>query len=196
MSQPDEVLVSKCKRGDMAAFDELIGRYQDRVYNLAYRLTSSHDDASDMAQEAFLRVYVSLSGFRGRSAFSTWLYRVVSNVCLDELRRRGRRPLLVVDRAVDTGEGELVREVVDPSPGPDEHVERRELGREIQKALAGLGDQQRLMVILRDIDELSYQEIAEILSLPLGTVKSRLSRARQALRDEMLKRELLTRVSV
>lgn len=184
------VLIERCRKGDLAAFDELVGMYEKKAYNLAYRMTGNHEDASDVAQEAFLRVFNSLGDFRGDASFSTWLYRIVSNVCWDELRRRRRHFAASLDEPVATEEGGYVRQVMDHSPGPEESLERKELQAVVQEGINELSPDHRFAVILRDIKGLSYEEIADILDCSLGTVKSRLNRARNALKEKLLAKEL------
>ncbi|HSW09304.1 MAG TPA: sigma-70 family RNA polymerase sigma factor [Bacillota bacterium] len=189
-SFPDELLVSAAKRGDRAAFGELVRRYERKVYNLAYRYAGNSDDAADLAQEAFLKAFCALGTFRGRSAFSTWLYRVTANVCLDALRGRQRRRTLSLDQAPPGREGDREWELADPRADLEEQVQRREVQSAVHRAIGRLGPEHRLVVVLRDLQGFSYQEISRILGLNLGTVKSRLNRARLALRDELAGAEL------
>ncbi len=186
----DELLVSAAKQGDRAAFGELVRRYERKVYSLAYRYTGDPDDAADLAQEAFLKAFCALRTFHGRSSFSTWLYRVTANVCLDALRSRRRRRTLSLDQARPGGEGDREWDLADPGADLQEQVQRREVHETILRAVGRLGPEQRMVVILRDFQGLSYQEISQILRLHLGTVKSRLNRARLALRDELTRAEL------
>ncbi len=189
-SESDQVLVDRARTGDHGAFEALVRRHEKNVYNLTYRMAGNHHDAADLAQEAFLRAYTRLADFGGHSAFSTWLYRVTANVCLDELRRRGRRPAASLDQANPTDDSEVYRQVADPAPGPEEAVTRRETEAAVQAGLLELPEEFRLVVVLRDLQGYAYEEIAEVLNLPLGTVKSRLNRARLALRDVFLRMEL------
>ncbi|MCL6450136.1 MAG: sigma-70 family RNA polymerase sigma factor [Acetobacteraceae bacterium] len=187
---PERALIDRCLQGDRQAFGELVEMYQARVYALAYHITGNREDASDMAQEAFIRIFRALPGFKGRSAFSTWVFRVVVNVCLDELRRRRFRAVPL--EGLPSGEDDRPpRQWASSAPGPDEEVERRELAREIRASLGRLRPLHRLAVVLRDLQGLSYQEMAAVFGCSLGTVKSRLSRARDALKQEFLRRELL-----
>jgi RNA polymerase sigma-70 factor, ECF subfamily len=179
---PDETLVQWAQDGDKKALCELIGRYERKTYNLAYRLMGNHADASDAAQEALVRVYTRLHCFRGDSAFSTWLFRVVTNTCLDELRRRGRLRHASLDTPLPTEEGELPRQAVNEFDSPTERAEAREVQAAVQRAINRLPEDYRVVVIMRDIQDHSYHEIAAMLGTSLGTVKSRLHRARQALR--------------
>lgn len=178
----DETLVLRAQKGDQAALAELITRYERKTYNLAYRLMGNHADASDAAQEALVRVYTRLHNFRGDSAFSTWLFRVVTNTCLDELRRRGRLRHASLDNPLPADEGALPRQTTDDSDGPIERAERREVQAAVQRAIKRLPDEYRTVVVMRDLHDLSYHEIAAVLGTSLGTIKSRLHRARQALR--------------
>ncbi|MBI2874771.1 MAG: RNA polymerase sigma factor [Firmicutes bacterium] len=169
----DTVLVAAAQQGDLEAFGVLVKRHEKWVYNLAYRMLGHREDASDLAQEAFLKAYRALSRFRGASSFKTWLYRITSNLCLDALRRR----------TPQRQAGELKPTVADPSPGPHERAEERERLAKVHAAIVSLPDHQRLCLILRDLQGLSYEEIASAAAVNVGTVKSRLNRARLALRD-------------
>ena len=182
MVSREDLLVQRCKRGEIGAFDELVVLYEKKVYNLAYRLSGNREDAYDLAQEAFVRVYNAIRDFRGQSTFSTWLYRVVTNVCLDQLRGRARHPVTSLDEPLMTEKGELPRQVTNDALDPEEEVERLEVKTAVQKGISALKEECRAIIVLRDIQDLPYEDIAEILNLSLGTVKSRLNRARLALR--------------
>lgn len=194
MTPSDEAkLVERARLGDVDAFEALVSQYERKVYNLAYRLTGNPEDASDLAQEAFVRVYQSLADFRGDSSFATWLYRIVSNACRDELRRRQRQRTVPLDLPVDSEDGEMVRQYADDSDGPDQTLERRELQRLVRETIETLDEDHRQVLILRDFQDLSYQDIAELLNVSLGTVKSRINRARNALKEKLARElELLT----
>ena len=184
--QPDERhLIERCKRGDLSAFNELVLRYEKQVYNLAYRLTGNYDDANDVASDTFLRVFNSIGKFRGDSAFSTWLYRIVTNVYLDARKRRTAHPHCSLEECLEVDDGALVREIEDPSDGPEHRVEEAERHAALLAAINELPDFQRVIIVLYHIQEMPYDEIADILGMPLGTVKSRLNRARRALRDKL-----------
>ncbi|NLB88242.1 MAG: sigma-70 family RNA polymerase sigma factor [Syntrophomonadaceae bacterium] len=188
----EEQLVKKSLQGDTEAFEELVFQYQNKIYALAYRYMGNEEDAYDMTQEAFLKAYRSLRTFKGDSSFGTWLYRVATNVCLDELRRRKRRiTTLSLDEPLATDEGEVEKEIPDTSPTADIIYEQKEFSKYIQNTLDQMKAEHKTVIILRDVMELSYEEIAEILNCSLGTVKSRLSRARNALRKKLEDRELL-----
>jgi len=187
----DELLVERAKRGDVEAFEQLIGQHQKTVYNIAYRLTGNHEDASDVAQEAFIRAYSSLAEFRGDSSFATWLYRIVNNACLDELRKRKRQRLTYIDESVTMDDGEMSRQIADTADGPEQALERVEIQRAVQESISTLDDEYRVVLVMRDIQGYSYNEIAESLGINLGTVKSRLNRARNALKEKFGSLELL-----
>ncbi|MGE5485888.1 MAG: RNA polymerase sigma factor [Ignavibacteriales bacterium] len=192
MPSPEEVLVSRARSGNVDAFEQLVLSYEKKVYNLAFRMMGNPEDASDVAQEAFLRAFSSLSRFRGDSSFSTWIYRIVSNICLDELRKRGRQRVSSLDEPVEGEDGEMSRQVADPAPGPEDVLQQAEARDLIHRGIASLQDAQKVIVVLRDIQGLSYEEISAILGLSLGTVKSRLNRARTALKRTLEATELLT----
>lgn len=188
----DELLVERAKRGDVEAFEKLISQHEKTVYNIAFRLTGNHEDASDVAQEAFIRAYSSLADFRGDSSFATWLYRIVNNACLDELRRRKRQKVTYLDQTVEMEDGEVSRQIADPSDGPEQALERVELRRAVQESILQLDEEYRVVLVMRELLGYSYNEIAEALDLNLGTVKSRLSRARGALKEKFMSLELLS----
>jgi RNA polymerase sigma-70 factor (ECF subfamily) len=188
----DELLVERAKRGDVEAFEQLISQHQKTVYNIAYRLTGNHEDASDVAQEAFVRAYSSLAEFRGDSSFATWLYRIVNNACLDELRKRRRQRVTYIDEALTMDDGEMSRQIADTADGPEQALERVEIQRAVQESINSLDPEYRVVLVMREIQGYSYQEIADALGINLGTVKSRLNRARHALKEKFGSLELLT----
>jgi RNA polymerase sigma-70 factor (ECF subfamily) len=173
-------LIQAAQHGDVDSFNTLVLAYQTRAYNLAYRLISEPDAAADATQEAFIAAYNNLRQFRGGS-FKAWLMRIVTNACYDELRRRKRRPVISTEELENDGsDGHLVSE---PEGSPEHIVDQHALGQAIQDCLDGLNADYRLVTVLSDIQGYEYREIAEIARVSLGTVKSRLSRARQHLRD-------------
>jgi len=187
----DEQLVREFIKGDLSAFEQLVIRYEQKVYQLAYRLTGNVEDANDLAQEVFLKVYRHIGQFRGQAAFSTWLYRLVTNTFLDEARKRKRRPTITMslDERIITEEGDMPRELPSDDIGPEEGYLQKELQQIIQQALAELPPQYRIVLTLREIQGHTYEEIAEIAEIKLGTVKSRISRARLALRQKLQESE-------
>ncbi len=189
----EELLVKKSLQGDLEAFEQLVLEYQHKVYSLSYRYMGNEEDAYDTAQEAFLKAFRSLRSFKGKSSFGTWIFRVTSNVCLDELRRKKRKPVpLSLDEPLATWNGEeLEKEIADPKPTADIVYEEKEFSQYIQHLIDQLKPEFKAVLVLRDIQGLNYDEIAEILNCSLGTVKSRISRARNELRRMWLERELL-----
>ncbi|HKM39400.1 MAG TPA: sigma-70 family RNA polymerase sigma factor [bacterium] len=179
----DETLVRRSRKGDKEAFSILVERYQKKIYNLAYRLVSNTDDAYDITQEAFYRAYVRIKSFRGGSSFATWLYRIATNVSYDELRRRKNRPTVSID---DFGPNKPALTIADQATGPAEECLSSLIQQQLQEMIFSLPLQQRAAVVLRDIQGLSYDEISQILHCSLGTVKSRISRGRRALRDKLM----------
>lgn len=190
-------LIARAVGGDGDAFGELVEPYEQKVYGLAYRMCGNRDDAYDLAQEAFLKTYRALDRFKGDSSFSTWLYRVVANTCLDQLRHARRSgPPVSLDDPISTENGGISRDVADTTFEPETMTLRSEVAREIRAAVALLPPDHRLAILLRDFEDLTYDEIAQAMGCGLGTVKSRISRAREALREHLARRELLPGVSV
>lgn len=188
-------LVQQAKAGDRAAFAGLVSAYEGKIYNLALRYLGSREDAMDASQEVFLRVFRFLPGFQEESGFSTWIYRIGVNVCKDMLHRRLKRaeqPLEVPD---EEDEGRPV-DVPDLRYDPEQIMEGAELRQALSDAILALPEQQREIIILRDIRGLSYEEIALALALEAGTVKSRLFRARENLRKKLLQNGNIFGVSV
>ena len=176
----EQELIQRCRRGDEAAFETLLRRYEKKVYALCRRMCRDEDDAMEAAQDAFLAVWRGIGSFRADARFSTWVYRLTANACLDLLRREEKRG---GDLSLDGEEG--VAEPADPSPTPEELAERQETRRLVREALRALPDDYRAVLLLRELGQLSYAEIADATGLELGTVKSRISRARLALRNNL-----------
>jgi RNA polymerase sigma-70 factor (ECF subfamily) len=177
----ESTLIQAARHGDVDAFNQIVLAYQDTAYTVAYRIMGEPDAAADAAQEAFISAYQKLHQFRGER-FKPWLMRIVTNACYDELRRRQRRPALSLD-ALHEVQAAAGLDLHSPQENPEQHAQRRELNTAIQDCLSDLPDDQRVIAVLSDVEGYAYQEIVEITSLPLGTVKSRLSRARGRLRD-------------
>ena len=184
-AMPEKEIIEKAARGNREAFGELVGRYQQKALALSCRLCGNPEDGADAAQEAFLSAWRNLPAFRGDATFSTWLYRLVSNASMDILRRRQRRDAHA-GSSLDDEENPF--DAPDPAPAPQEIAERRELRQALQDALNALSPERREVLILREIHQLSYEEIADALSLDIGTVKSRIHRAREALRKILTER--------
>ena len=177
------------RRGEIAAFNRLVEHYQRQVYNLCYRTLAHPEDAADATQEAFLLAYRGIASFRGApEGFRPWLLRIAVNACYDQLRRRKRRPGDSLDALAGHADEEPgpAERLPDPAPGPEQQALTSETARRIQAALARLSPDQRLTVVLCDVQGLSYEEAAQVMAVELGTVKSRLSRARAQLRDLLL----------
>jgi RNA polymerase sigma-70 factor (ECF subfamily) len=179
----EKALIAAAKRGDTHSFNQLVHQYQDMVYNVAYRILGDVDAAADASQDAFLSAYQAIAKFKGGS-FKSWLLRIATNACYDQLRVLKRRP---------TSSLEAIYTDTDPSShfvngreSPENHTVRRELGELLQRGIQALPADQRITLVLSDVQGLNYSEIAEATSVSLGTVKSRLSRARARLRDYLL----------
>lgn len=182
----EEELVARCKKGDIDAFEELVCCYERKIYTVTYRLMGNHEDANDCAQEAFLKAFQAINNFRGEASFLTWLCRIATNVCRDELRKRYRTSTESLDERVTLDEGEVTKQYASPDLGPSEIYEQKEFQERIQRLINGLSPEFRMALILRDIQGYSYEEIAEQLNCSLGTVKSRIYRARNYLKDKLL----------
>ena len=187
----DEELVKRSKLGDAEAFEQLIARHQQKVYNIAYRLMGNPHDAGDLAQEALIKVYKSIGKFRGEASFSTWLYHIISNVCRDEMRKRSRHPVSFLDEPVVTEDGTLEKEVADLRGSPETAFEQKESDAFIQQLISTLNPEYRVVIVMREMMGFTYEEIAGELHISLGTVKSRINRARKYLKERILaEREL------
>ncbi len=185
----DNELVSLIKKGNMDAFDELVKAYEKKVINVAYSLLSDKEDALDASQEIFVKVYKNISSFRGESTVSTWIFKITKNVCYDLLRKR-KGTVISLDEEDDD---EKKIEIADESASPDVIYERQEKINIVREAIASLDENQKIVITLFDINGLSYDEISEIIKCPIGTVKSRLYRAREQLRKILSEnRELFT----
>ena len=176
-------LIQDAQKGDLDAFNRLILAYQDRVYSQAFRVLGDSQSADDATQEAFISAYKHLSSFRGGS-FRAWLLRIVTNACYDELRRRKRRPITSLEPVDDAGdEIESPHWIADPGELPEDNIVRSELGHAIQNCLDQLPEDFRVVAVLVDVQGLDYLEAAGVIGKPLGTIKSRLARARNRMRE-------------
>lgn len=179
----DAVLIAQAQGGDRAAFDALVSKYETRAYQYAFRLTRNPEIAADIVSDGFLRVYTALPNFRSQSAFGTWLYRIITNCYLDFKKRDKSSRLVSFEQTIHSDQGEIERQIEDTSDGPEEIVERNAREAAVQQALCNMPEQQQAMLVMFHVEMKSYEEIASVLDVPLGTVKSRLNRARIALRD-------------
>jgi RNA polymerase sigma-70 factor (ECF subfamily) len=190
MEMDEKALIDAARRGDVGSFNRLVLSYQSMVYNLAYRILGDGDAAADATQDAFISAFKGIGKFRGGS-FKSWLMRIVTNACYDQLRHKQRRPTTSLNDLLEL-DSAPIRSLSDPAESPEEYALRQELSNAIQIGIGTLPSDQRVALVLYDVQGLSYQEIAEVTGVSLGTVKSRLSRARGKLRDFLLQeRELL-----
>ncbi len=189
MANDEAQLITDSQRGDVRAFNLLVERYQVRIYNLCYRMLNDPDAAADVTQDVFLSAYRNIKRYRGGS-FTAWILRIATNACYDFLRARQRRPTSSINALLDDEE-HAPRQFEDQSESPVDRSLRNELADEIQRSLAALDKDQRIAVVLSDIQGLSYDEISAATGWPLGTVKSRLSRGRAQLRAVLRQGELL-----
>lgn len=178
--EQEAAAVRQVLAGDINAFELLVQEYEKNVYNIALRMVRNSEDAADMTQEAFIKAYNSLSNFRGDSKFSVWLYRIVSNVCLDFLRSKSRRPAMSLSVEDDDGE-DAVLDIADETQSPEQLLERSLTRDAVRRGLDALPPDYRQILLLREIQGLSYDEISAALDLEVGTVKSRIFRARKKL---------------
>ncbi|MBQ9857198.1 MAG: sigma-70 family RNA polymerase sigma factor [Clostridia bacterium] len=186
MQRDDDRLVDAALGGDMRAFELLMEKHESKMYAVALRMCANREDAQDCLQDAMLRIYKALPSFKGQSSFSTWAYRITMNTCLDELRRKKVRQAASLDQMLEVGWSP-----VDEENATERHVDNQELKRNLSKAIQTLPEEMRAAVVLRDVQGFSYDEIASMLSTNVGTVKSRISRGREKLREILSKdREL------
>jgi RNA polymerase sigma-70 factor (ECF subfamily) len=190
----DQLNITRAQSGDTAAFNALIRKYEVRAYQYAFRLTRNSEEASDIVAEAFVRIYNALHNFKGQSAFSTWMYRILTNCFLDIRKRERSRPSTSLEATLQTDEGEMERQYEDPGRTPHEELERGERESRVEKAVSVLPEYQRAMIVMYHAEMMSYEDIAAALDLPIGTVKSRLNRARLSLREILVKDEELFKI--
>ncbi|WP_244272759.1 RNA polymerase sigma factor [Natronincola peptidivorans] len=179
LQHQEKLLIVKAKNGDIESFELLISAYQKRAFNIAYRVLGNIEDANDVTQEALIKVYKSIHNFKGNSSFSTWLYSIVNNACIDFIRKNKKVKLLYIDKQEEDG---YQKEIPDEINTPECLFEKNEVKRMIHDAINQLNYEQRTIIVLRDIQGFSYQEIGEILNISEGTVKSRINRARNNLK--------------
>jgi RNA polymerase sigma-70 factor (ECF subfamily) len=185
----ETILIQKSQQGDMEAFEQLLLRYEKKVYTIAYKYMGNHEDANDLAQEALIKAYRSIGSFRGDASFGTWIGRITANQCLDELRKRKRIQITSLDDEVELEEGSVQKEVAAEADTPEEYTLRQETVQYVQEMLGQLREEYRIVLVLRELEGHSYEDIAQMLSCSLGTVKSRISRARTYLKEQILANE-------
>ncbi len=182
----DDELVRLCQKGDMEAFESLVEKHQKKILNIAHRMTGSYEEACEVVQDAFLSAYRAMKKFRGESRFSTWLYRIAVNLSKNRVKQRKvrlQREGMSIDDPKETEEGQLKRDPPAQDPSVEEQMEKREVQAKVQGCIDLLDDQYREVLVLRDLQEFSYEEIGDMLKIPEGTVKSRLFRARDTIKD-------------
>mgnify|MGYP000194944464 FL=1 len=179
------LLIQKAQKGDTNAFGTLVASYEKFIFNVACKMFSNSEDASDIAQEALIKAYKNIDKFDFNSSFSTWLYRITVNACIDEMRRRKGRESISID--AEDEESGLAVQIEDTSLGAEERVIQNETVSEVRAAIDKLSEEHKTVIILRDLQDMTYEQVAQTLDLSIGTVKSRLARARKSLKDIILK---------
>ena len=185
----DAVLIEQYRKGDSAAIEQLVLKYQNRIYNVILKICADHDDAAELTQETFVKVIENLDKFEGRSSFYTWIFRIAVNLTLNYCQRDTKLVFRSLDAEHEPQDDSKVKQALkeflsdDSSPDPAAEVQNKELYRIAARVLIGLDDAHRAVIVLRDIEGMSYARIAEVLDIELGTVRSRLSRARSKMRD-------------
>lgn len=182
---PDVALVARAKDGDVSAFEQLVRQYDRQIFRIAQHITQNREDAEDIVQDAFLKAYEKLDQFQGNSKFYTWLVRIAVNESLMRLRKRRTGKMVSIDEDVETEEGSMPRDLADWSPNPEQLYGQSELGDILRKTIQGLPPGFRTVFVLRDVENLSTEETAEMLGLSVPAVKSRLLRARLQLRERL-----------
>jgi len=189
MVESDDKLMSRCQEGDASAFDQLVQRHRTTLFNFIYRFINDRESAEEITQEVFIRIYRNIGKFRPElSSFRTWLYRIASNLCKNELRNRNRHSRIITKLTganTDEESDNRIEKLPDTSPGPDVQLEQNELQEILSSVISHLPEKYRTILILRDIEDMPYEDIAKIINKPEGTVKSRLNRARHMLKDKM-----------
>jgi RNA polymerase sigma-70 factor, ECF subfamily len=188
------MLIRRAQAGDRGAFNDLIQKHQERAYKYAFRLTRDPEVSADVVAEAFLRVFNALKNFKGQSSFTTWLYRILTNCFLDLKKKDKNKQTFSLDAAMQTEDQEVTRQIEDMDASPHMQLEQGERERRIEKAVSRLPEYQRALVVMYHSELMNYEEIASAMDLPVGTVKSRLNRARLSLREMLVRDEELFRI--
>lgn len=194
MFDREQKLIKKCMNGNLKAFDELIEKYEKTAYNIALKMLKNPEDAMDVSQEAFIKVFKSIKTFNFESAFSTWLYRIVTNTCLDFLRKKNNN-VYSIDNPIHTDDGEIERDIPDDSDTPEEALEKKLTKELVSNSIDKLDQNHKVVIILRDIQGFSYEEISNILDCSIGTVKSRINRGRNNLKEILMREKELNKES-
>ena len=177
----DEELVKRVKAGDIDAFEDIIAKYEKRVFGVIYNMLKNDNDIEDIAQDVFIKVYRNIDKFKGNSSLYTWIYRITTNMCLDYMKKN--KSMIYIDEKVQLDDSEVDLQLTSKEKLQDELYEEKEMNQKLNKAIDKLPDKQKAMIVLRDIKGLSYDEISEILEIKLGTVKSQINRARLKLKE-------------
>ena len=183
----DTELVEKIIKGEMNSFEELINKYEKMIYNLAYRIFNNYSDAEDITQEVFLKVYRNIQKCRGKESIKTWVYTIAYNTCIDEVRKRKGKINISLDMTLDSGDGDYKFEFASKELTPENKLINKEEIKEIENAINKLKEEHKTLIFLRDIKGLTYNEISEIMDINIGTVKSKLNRARTNLKNILKK---------
>ena len=177
----EKELVRRAKDGDLKAYEEIISLYEKKVFSTIYYMVKNDNEIEDIAQEVFIKIYKNLGNFKEESTLYTWIYRITINVCIDEIKKR--KKVVYLDETIDTEDGEMELQLPDESKSPSEIVEENDLKERLERCIRKLPENQRIMIVLRDIKGFTYMEIAEMLKMNLGTVKSKINRARASLKE-------------
>ncbi|MBN1164093.1 MAG: sigma-70 family RNA polymerase sigma factor [Candidatus Krumholzibacteriota bacterium] len=191
MKREDANLVERCLRGDEKAFEQLLRKYRNPVYSICLRMVRNHADAEDLAQDVFIRTFNVLDRYNPSYPFSSWLYRITSNLCIDFIRKR-KSGVVSLDQPLSGEDGEMPRQLPSDVAEPDREMENREMMKMLDQAVGALPEHYRIIVILRHQEQLSYEEISDNLGIPLGTVKARIHRARNMIKEYFKSRGLFT----
>lgn len=182
MDDNEKILVEKSAGGDVQAFETLIKSHQNKVYNIALRMTKDPEDARELSQDALVRAFIAIKKFRGDSSFATWLYRITMNVCTDFLRKKSKAVVFSIDQGISGYENEQTLQFADDKPGPDDISEKNQLKKLVRDAMDMLPPEHRQVLVLRDLMDMPYKDIAHTLNVNEGTIKSRINRARESLK--------------
>ena len=177
----DEELVEDVKKGNIDAFEDIVKKYENKVYGIVFHMMKNQNEVEDLAQEVFLKVYKNLDRFKGDSSLYTWIYKITVNLCLDELKKR--KNIIYLDEKISVEDGEIDKELPSNERSQEELYEDKELKENLHRCINKLPDKQKMMIVLRDIKGFSYDEIAEITNNKIGTVKSQINRARLKLKE-------------
>lgn len=189
MTLNEKKLIKKASKGDIDAFEKLIETHQKRAYNIALKFMKDPEDAQDVSQQAFIKIFKHIKTFNFKSSFNTWMYRIIVNVCIDTINKNKKNRVYSLDNPIETTEGEINIDIRDDTNKPEDIIEKKETKELVHNAIDRLDDIYKTIIILRDIEGFSYKEISEILEISIGTVKSRIKRGRDKLRV-ILKKEL------